>query len=123
MGYVPIEPAMGAGNISAQLCAGEDVWVEGDYEMGDVLTFPSYTIHKALKCTLSDRIRLSLDVRYQALSEEVEFRSLQSHCDLSWETIYQGWEDAEDLKYYWRKYRLNTSPWDDRLMQPSRRIC
>ncbi len=122
LGYVPIQSALGAGNISAQLCTGEDTWVEGDYEMGDVLTFPAYTIHRALRSNYKDRIRLSLDVRYQPLSEDIEYRSLESHCDLSWEQIYADWEE-EDLKYYWRKYGLKTSPWDNRLMQPSRRIC
>ena len=122
LGYVPIEPAVGAGEIAAQLCPGEDVWVQGEYEMGDVLTFPCHTIHKALKCQYKDRIRLSLDVRYQPRDEVVEYKSLLPHCDLSWEQIYKGW-DSDDLKYYWRENNLKISPWDPNLMQPGRRIC
>lgn len=121
-GYLPIQPAMGAGSITAQLCVGESDWVEGDFAAGDVLTFPSTTVHKALPCLYKDRIRLSLDVRYQPVSAPIEAKSLLPHCGLSWEEIYAGWQH-EDLKYYWRALSLQQSPWDPTLLQPSRRIC
>jgi hypothetical protein len=122
LGYLPIAPAKGAGSIAAQTCPGETDWVEGDFELGDVLTFPAFAIHRALPSQFPDLIRLSFDVRYQPLDEPVEPRSLLPHCSLSWEQIYTGWR-AGDLKYYWRDLPLTLSEWDGTLLQPTRRIC
>lgn len=121
-GYQPIQPSKGAGGIAVPLCPWETEWVEGDYETGDLITFPCYTIHKALQCQEKEFIRLSLDVRYQPVDEPVEQKSLMPHCDLAWEEIYAGWS-RDDLKYYWRKFPLQIIPWNDGYMQPSRRIC
>jgi hypothetical protein len=121
-GYLPVQPAKGAGGIAVPLCPGETDWVEGDFQAGDVLTFPSHTIHKALRCQWKDQIRLSLDVRYQPIDEVVEAKSLLPHCELTWEQVYANWQH-DDLKYYWRDLPLQLSPWDDNLLQPKRRIC
>ncbi|MES2461589.1 MAG: phytanoyl-CoA dioxygenase family protein [Armatimonadota bacterium] len=121
-GYLPIQPSLGAGLIASELCPHENDWVEGDFETGDILTFPSFTVHKALPSEFRDRIRLSLDVRYQPGDEAVEAKSLLPHCGLTWEQIYDGWE-AEDLKYYWERQNTSLSPWNPALLQPSRRIC
>ena len=127
LGYLPIKPAQGAGGIAAQTCPGEEChedWIEGDFMLGDVLTFPAFTLHKALPSQFKDRIRLSFDVRYQALSEPVEARSLLPHCGLTWEEIYANWQQG-DLKYYWQKLSQppNLSDWNPALLQPARRIC
>ena len=121
-GFVPIRLTSGAGGIAAQLCPGEEDWVGGDYTVGDVLTFPSYTIHRGTPCRLPSQVRLSLDIRFQPADEPVEAQSLSPHCELSWEQIYADW-DREDLKYYWRKLPLDLSAWDDQYVKPSRRIC
>jgi hypothetical protein len=122
LGYVPIQPSKGAGSIAAQTCPWETDWVEVEYEAGDVLTFPSFTIHKALRCQQKEMIRLSLDVRYQPVDEPIEEGSLNPHTELSWEEIYAGWE-RNDLKYYWRKHDVELIPRDEKYLQPSRRIC
>ncbi len=121
-GYLPVQPAKGAGGFAVPLCPTETEWVEGDYGIGDVLTFPSHTVHKALRCQFKDRVRLSMDVRFQAADEPVEQRSLNPHCPLTWEEIYRDWK-SDDLKYYWRKFPLQMSPWDDGYLKPRRRIC
>ena len=121
-GYLPIQPAKGAGGIAVPLCPGEVDWVEGDFEAGDILTFPSYTIHKALRCQWREHIRLSLDVRYQPVDELVEIKSLLPHCELTWEEIYAGWKQ-EDLKYYWQNLPLQYGEWVDSYLQPQKRIC
>lgn len=121
-GYLPIQPSKGAGGIAVPLCPWETEWVEGDYEAGDIITFPSYTIHKALRCQDKELIRVSLDVRYQSADEPVEQKSLLPHCDLTWEEIYAGW-GSDKLKYYWEKLPLSIVPWEDSYMQPSTRIC
>lgn len=122
LGYVPIQSAKGAGGIAAQTCPWETDWVETDYSVGDILIFPSYTIHKALRCLQKDQIRLSLDVRYQSPEDEIDESSLLPHTDLSWEEIYTGWK-CDDLKYYWKKFPLRLKPRDPNYLQPSRRIC
>jgi Phytanoyl-CoA dioxygenase (PhyH) len=122
LGFLPIEPAAGAGGIAVQLCPGEVEWVEGDIALGDVLTFPSFTVHKALRTQKPEEIRLSFDVRYQPMSEIVEPGSLQPHCPLTWEEIYAGWADRE-LQYYWKDLPLKFSTFDQTLRKPGRRIC
>ena len=124
-GYLPIQPSKGAGGIAVPLCPGEVNWVEGDFETGDILMFPCYTIHKALHCQRKDAIRLSLDVRYQPIDEIVEAKSLLPHCNLTWEQIYEGWptQKQDALKYYWQSPTLQLSPWEDGFLQPKRRIC
>ena len=125
LGYLPLKRARGAGGITVQTCPDEDDkldWIEGDFELGDVLTFPALTVHKALPSQFKDRIRLSFDVRYQALSEPVEERSLRPHCGLTWEQVYESWE-SDEFQYYWRKLPLKLSSWNPALLQPERRIC
>lgn len=121
-GYIPIRRAKGAGGIAVQFCPGTKIWAEGDFSLGDLLTFPCFTVHRALPSRQRDQIRLSMDVRYQPASEDVERKSLLPHCPLSWDEIYAEWDD-DKLKYYWEKSEPTISPWDDSLLQPARRIC
>lgn len=121
-GYIPIQRASGAGGIAVQLCPGQEVWVEGDYQIGDVLTFPCFTVHKALPSVEPEQIRLSIDARYQAISEPIEEKSLKPHCKLTWEEVYAGWPD-DSLQYYWLGSAPKLSPWDSTLLQPAQRIC
>ena len=122
-GVIPVEKVKGAGEIAAQLCPGEDAWVEGDFEAGDILTFPCYTVHRALPTQHPRLARLSMDLRYQPLSEEVEKRSLEPHAyKMTWDEIYENWE-SDALKYYWKHLPLKMAPWDESYVQPKRRIC
>lgn len=121
-GCLPVSSAKGAGGLAAQLCPDEKDWVEVDYGAGDILTFPSHTVHRALPCRDKSLVRLSLDVRYQPLSEPVEAKSLLPHCELPWEALYAGWTDTR-FQYYWQQNKLNLSDWDDAHLQPGRRIC
>ena len=123
LGCLPVQPMEGAGGIQAQLCPGEDRWHSTDFRAGDVLTFPSYTVHKALPCQTPGRVRLSFDVRYQPADLPVHENSLRPHCELTWEQVYADWSGGEDLKYYWQASSPTLSPWDDTLDQPRRRIC
>ena len=121
-GYLPIQPSVGAGNIAVELCPHEQDWVEGDFEAGDVLTFASFTIHKALPSQQTEILRLSMDVRYQPADEPIEEKSLLPHCELSWEEIYAEWAQ-DDLQYYWYRNKLPLAPWEPAYFQPGHRIC
>lgn len=120
-GYLPVMPAAGAGGVQAQLCDEND-WLTTDYECGDVLTFASYTVHKGTECTDTDQIRLSLDARYQPADEPVEVRSLNPHCNLTWDEVYRDWGSTR-YQYYWTHSHPELMPWNPQLLQPSRRIC
>jgi len=123
LGCLPVRQAPGAGGIMAQLCPGEETrWIAGDFEPGDLLTFNSLTLHRALPNHLRREMRLSMDIRYQSMDEPIEERSLLPHCDLPWEALYSGWEQS-DLQYYWRRYDPTLSPYDPGLMQSSVRVC
>ncbi len=116
LGLQPVEYALGAGHRQARLppeAAALD-WVAGDLKLGDVLAFHSLTIHRALP-NETDRMRLSVDFRYQAEGETLTERCLHPHFErLAWEEIYRDW-DREELKYYWRDKRYDVVPWNAAL--------
>jgi hypothetical protein len=120
-GVVAVAPAKGAGNLASILCPSEVDWVEGDFAVGDILTFSSATVHRALRSQHRDRIRLSCDDRFQPTDEEIDESSLNPH-EGTWEELYQGWKNP-DVQYYWRKYNLRLSPWDPSLLWQKERIC
>lgn len=97
--------SLGAGSLSVDTSEHEGSWHTIDYEAGDALIFPSLTLHKALPNVTEDRLRVSLDNRYQNESDPVAEHMLQPHLSnfspLSWEEVYTDWTD-ETLKYYWK---------------------
>lgn len=48
-------------------------WVAGDYEAGDVLIFSLQTLHCST-ANLTDRVRISCDIRYQPANEVIDDR-------------------------------------------------
>jgi hypothetical protein len=118
-----ITKALGAGNAESQICGNEREWVQGDFLAGDLVTFPSLTVHKALPNQYNDRLRLSCDFRYQPANEPVEEKSLLPHIStITWEEIYAGWKD-DRLKYYWKSQHPPLSPWDESVRWQKQRIC
>jgi hypothetical protein len=115
--------ARGAGGKESILCGKDYEWVQGDYTCGDIVTFPSHTVHKGLPNQLGDRIRLSCDLRYQPADAPIEEKSLVPHMSVaSWDEIYAGWK-SDRLKYYWKARSLPMAPWDGALLQSKERIC
>ena len=122
-GLLPVKEADGAGGLEAWLCHNEHEWLENDYEAGDVLTFPSYTVHKALPNTLGNVIRLSCDYRFQSAAEDIEANSLLPHYQVTtWEDIYAGWQNRK-IQYYWKDERLTFSAWDESIRWQKVDIC
>lgn len=122
-GLLSYKQVGGAGGLEAYLCDIDLEWAVGDFAAGDVLTFPSHTVHRALPNQFPDRIRLSCDYRYQPADAEIEERSLQVHCNVdSWESIYSGWDDR-DLAYFWKNHRLQLSEWNEAIRWQKDRIC
>jgi ectoine hydroxylase-related dioxygenase (phytanoyl-CoA dioxygenase family) len=83
------------------------VWLSTNFELGDTLFFPALTVHKALPNLSPDRMRISLDNRYEAVGRRIAEHMLQPHMTdvspLSWEEVYADWKGHDELKYYWTK--------------------
>lgn len=62
---------------------GEGIeWHVGDFALGDLILFHSHTIHKAMPNLTTDRLRLSIDNRYQRPTEAIEESSMGTHYNL-----------------------------------------
>ena len=41
------------------------------------------------------------------MTEPIYIKSLTPHLQLiSWDEVYEEWDDSDDLKYYWEKFDL-----------------
>ncbi|MCX7381260.1 MAG: phytanoyl-CoA dioxygenase family protein, partial [Alphaproteobacteria bacterium] len=89
----------------------EGRWATSGFHQGDVLFFHSLAVHKGIP-NRSDKLRMSMDVRYQLAS--LPFNPDNANADaqpLPWDEIYAGWK-SDDLKYYWKKLPLNLAEFD-----------
>jgi hypothetical protein len=76
-------------------------WRGGDFELGDVLLFHSHALHRATHNESRDRLRLSVDYRYQGATQPVTRGSLLPHHGrLSWDEIYADWKSTERQRYW-----------------------
>ena len=98
--------AVGAGGRQVDV-ADETVWVSGDYACGDVFFLHSLTVHQGRDNLSGDRLRVSCDFRYQPRSHSVRADSMEPHMGwLTWEDVYEGWEEDDSVKYYWKGWEL-----------------
>lgn len=115
-GVLPLEFALGPGHRQAMLppemAALE--WQTVDYQLGDLIVFHSLTVHRALP-NHTDRLRLSVDYRFQRENEPVTDICLRPHFSrLRWDDIYHDWR-SDKLKYYWHDKTFTRSEWDSSL--------
>ncbi len=94
-----------------------DNWVGGYVNAGDVLLFHSLTVHAAAP-NLSDRLRLSLDCRFQDAHRVLHPSNLvfAGESGKSWEKTYANWH-SDELKYYWKSLPLTLKPTKEELAQ------
>jgi len=103
---LPVHKASGAGGLGIDTEELDLPWHTSDYQPGDVLVFHSHTVHKGLPNRTTNRLRFSVDYRYQGVSGAIVEDGLMPHYNrLGWEKIYQGWTRT-DLQYYWRELPL-----------------
>ena len=95
--------------IPIEAAAGGD-WVGGQVNAGDVLIFHSLTVHAASP-NLSDRLRLSLDCRFQDARRVLNPANLvfAGESGKSWEKTYVDWS-SDELKFYWKRLPLTLEP-------------
>jgi ectoine hydroxylase-related dioxygenase (phytanoyl-CoA dioxygenase family) len=109
LGVLPVRSAYGAGGLGVETEGLGLSWAGGDYQCGDVLLFHSHCVHRGVDNRTPDKVRLSVDYRYQGVSQPVTEWSLLPHFNrLSWEEIYSGWECTEH-QYYWKRHHLQTA--------------
>ncbi|MCW8133884.1 MAG: phytanoyl-CoA dioxygenase family protein [Planctomycetota bacterium] len=78
-GFLPHEKAIGAGGNGVRTGKMGLRWLASDFRAGDAIVFHSHTIHGALENHTPDRLRLSLDYRYQLAKDDVDPSSLKPH--------------------------------------------
>jgi len=113
-GLLPLKYALGPGNRQADIptAIAQKTWLTTDYKAGDILIFHSHTLHCALP-NYTNRMRLSVDYRYQRATEPMTQRCLKPHFGrLTWEEIYKDWT-SNKLKYYWQQLPLNMAQWSN----------
>ena len=107
--------SLGAGALTVDEKRRDATWLTTDYEIGDCLIFHSLTLHKALPNVTPNKLRVSLDNRYQAITSPIAEHMLQPHMALlnpiTWDQIYANWK-TDDLKYYWEKLVTEIVPRD-----------
>lgn len=87
-------------------------WVTTDFAIGDVLLFPSLTVHAALHNATEFNLRVSVDFRYQPEGAALTPICLEPHFQRqTWDEIYAGWSST-DLQYYWRDLDFETVPFE-----------
>jgi ectoine hydroxylase-related dioxygenase (phytanoyl-CoA dioxygenase family) len=108
-GVLPHVPALGAGGKGIETEPLPYHWVASPLRTGDALLFHSHTVHKGLDNVSADRLRVSVDFRYQGVSSPVHPSSLlPHHGQLTWEDIYAGWK-SKRYQYYWRSLPVNVA--------------
>lgn len=122
-GLLSYHAAQGAGGLEAYICDSGLEWGTADYRAGDVLSFTSLTVHKGMPNVPGERVRLSLDMRYQRPDEPVTPGSMSPHCSiLDWREVYQGWTD-ERLQYYWHQFDVPITEWSQEMQWQKHKIC
>lgn len=115
-GIYATHPTPGAGGLGVDTATLPYEWAAADFQSGDVVLFHSHTVHRGLPNLSPDRIRLSVDFRYQGVSQPVTAGSLEPHHgQISWEEIYEGWQSSR-LQYYWRDLSLNVVDWSPQYL-------
>lgn len=111
LGLLDLRPALGAGALET-VGDFEGLWRWSPFRAGDVLIHNCLTVHRGVPNRSKDRMRLSIDYRFQPVSEPMCEQNLKPHRAMAtWEELYRGWPD-DGLKYYWRKYDLKLTPFD-----------
>jgi hypothetical protein len=115
-GILPVHQAHGAGGVGIDTEALLHRWVGGDFGLGDVIVFHSLAVHKALPNLSRDRIRLSVDYRYQPLSHPVSDGSLlPHHAQIGWPEVYSSWR-SDRYQYYWDSLPIQRASPDPRVV-------
>lgn len=111
-GVYDIRPALGAGGLEVTDPL-EGTWVNSPFNQSDVLIFHSMTVHQG-RSFQGERLRLSIDGRFQRVRDPIDAGSLLPHGGLiAWEEVYADWS-PEQMQYYWQQWDLQVTEYDNR---------
>ncbi|BBI34862.1 phytanoyl-CoA dioxygenase family protein [Cohnella abietis] len=82
LGMLTHEPMQGTGGHGVLHERCEELglpWLTTDFQMGDLLLFHGHTLHKALDNRSENRLRLSLEYRYQRKVDDIDPGSMEYH--------------------------------------------
>jgi hypothetical protein len=108
-GYLDVQPGRGAGGHQVQV-PEDATWAWDEMRCGDVLMLHSLCIHQGRDNVSGDRLRLSVDYRYQPISHPIRRDSMEPHMGgfgESWEDLYAEWPGNDPLRYFWKQWDLN----------------
>ena len=104
-GILPMHQRKGAGGLGVDEGYLDGEWMSSPFERGDTLFFHSKTVHQGLPNVSGDRIRLSVDYRYQKLTDKIMSKNLGVHQGrLTWPEVYAGWK-SDRYQYYWEGHQ------------------
>ncbi|MDP6699962.1 MAG: phytanoyl-CoA dioxygenase family protein [Candidatus Latescibacteria bacterium] len=110
VGVLPVSRALGAGGLRTHTEGVAGEWLSSPFGPGDVLIFHSHTVHQGLPNLSSDRLRLSVDFRYQKAADPVMAKMLAPlQYRLSWSEVYADWK-SDKYQFYWKKFPLRPVP-------------
>ena len=71
----------------------------------------SHAVHSGSLNRTGNRMRLSVDYRYQPMSEPVDISSLKPHMGwFDWDYVYRTWpKEYDGLRYYWKDLPVNVA--------------
>lgn len=96
-GLLPTITSEGAGGLGVVTDPDDPDWASTEYESGDVILFHSLTVHGA-RPNHRDKVRLSVDYRYQSAREPVVRASLHPHFHPDvpdWDDLAADWPDRD----------------------------
>jgi len=106
-GMLPTTAMPGAGGSGIESQHLADNWLTTSFECGDVLLLHCMTPHKSLPNQTGERCRLSVDYRYQGISQPIDGGSLEPHMRrFDWPFVYEGWKSTA-YQYYWKNLDLD----------------
>lgn len=115
----------GVFEIAADLEADE---VSGDVLAGDLLVFTAFTPHRALP-NESNRIRISVDFRYQPESDPVSALNFSDVCPAvnePWDVLYDEIGLDRELRFFWKSrnltYHEHSNAFFDRQLEAACRM-
>ena len=110
LGVLPVYEAQGAGGLRIEADALQGEWHFSDFELGDALFFHSKTAHQGLPNVSGNRLRLSVDYRYQKKTDLIMEKNLGVHQGrITWAEVYKGWK-SEKYQYYWEEHQRESVP-------------
>ena len=110
-GVYDFRMARAAGNLEI-VESFDGQWLGSGFAAGDALIFHSMTVHRAFP-NRSNRLRQSVDLRYQRASEPIIEKELNPYfaTGMKWDDVQRDWK-SDRYKDFWKRFDLKVVPYD-----------